>query len=517
MKIIGPYLPFTVGIARFILAQEYSPTGKYLFVTKDYNSHCVEIRDSVPNGKHYPIPQQPTTALRQFCGNCSDSYNTYEVESGTSSYWIIPDQGRLNVFQGDKWVVWMINDSYPLLLRSFDSILYVLCSVGDSAKQQATVYTVNVTQQMPDITPIQLSRVNPNVATFFMEDGYVHLCVAMDNNTLLFYNFQTGQQPMQAPSSCLYISQLTAFEGASGGTQLLVECTGGRNDTVTLTMTYDTKTASFANTSILGSHKLGKNMVSPDGSVIASCSSAVCVFSELKVNSSVTVKFSVGSSAIHSASFNTVENSLVFVVAVIGTNPGLYWFNVTLALTTGDEMGRPQFVNDSQTVCVSTQCPGITLTDTGFVLAAVEEGTKIEFFSLSHSSQCDPIAIDGVARIIVIRIGEEQPTDSDGGQSHIPPHDPIDERTIGLSVGIPLASLAIFIGIILPSVSVGIVCCLKLKHPKRERYVLNNADATCTCRLRVSRIEVSLASQTGSSPPFLRTDVIVRGEEGSGE
>ena len=52
MKIIGPYLPFTVGIARFILAQEYSPTGKYLFVTKDYNSHCVEIRDSVPNGKH---------------------------------------------------------------------------------------------------------------------------------------------------------------------------------------------------------------------------------------------------------------------------------------------------------------------------------------------------------------------------------------------------------------------------------------------------------------------------------
>ena len=482
-KIIRLYLLFTVGIAKFTLAQENTPTGKYLFVTKDYNAHCLEIGDGAPIDKHYPIPQQPTSALRQFCGSCSDSYNTYKVESGTSSYWIIPDQGRLNVFLGDKWVVWMINDCYPLLLRSFDSILYVLCSVGDS-EQQAIVYTVNIVTEhvtpMPDMTRIQMSQVNPNVAAFFMEDSYVYLCVATGNNTLLFHNFETGQQSTQAPSFCLYISQLTPFEGANERTQLLVECTSGRNDSVTLTMTYDTKTAQFSNTSILGSHRLGKNVVSPDGSVIASCSSAMCVFSQLRVNPPITVNFSIVSSAIHSASFNTVEDSLLFVVAVSSPNPGLYWFNVTLALTTGDEMGRPQFVNGSQTVCASTQCPGINLTDTGFVLAAVENGTKVEFFSLSHGSHFGPIGIDkpDVARIIVIRSGEEQPADSDGG--HIPPHEPIDERTIGLSVGITIA----FIVIVITILSVLVVVYF-LKRSKRKRYVLKSADATCTCRPRV--------------------------------
>ena len=466
-------------------------------MTKDYNAHCVVIGDGAPIDKHYPIPQQPTSVLRPFCGSCSDSYNTYEVESGTSSYWTIPDQGRLNVFQGDKWVVWMINDCYPLLLRSFGSILYVLCSVRDS-EQQAAVYNVNVTEhvteQMPDMTRIQMSQVNPNVAAFFMEDSYVHLCVAMGNHTLLFQNFRTGQQSTQAASFCLYISQLTPFEGANGRTQLLVECTGGRNDSVTLTMIYNTKTAQFANTSILGSHRLGKNVVSPDGSVIASCSSAMCVFSQLRVNPPITVNFSVGSSAIHSASFNTVKNSLVFVVAVSGPNPGLYWFNVTLALTTADKMVGPQFVNSSQTVCASTQCPGITLTDTGFVLAAVENGTKVEFFSLSHGSHFGPIGIDkpDVARIIVIRSGEEQPPDSDRG--HIQPHEPIDEHTIiGLSVGIPIASLAVSIVILLSSVLL-FICFWKLKRSKRKRYVLKSADATCTCRPRVSRIGVVLCT-----------------------
>ena len=493
-KIIRLYLLFTVGIAKFTLAQENTPTGKYLFVTKDYNAHCLEIGDGAPIDKHYPIPQQPTSALRQFCGSCSDSYNTYKVESGTSSYWTIPDQGRLNVFLGDKWVVWMINDCYPLLLRSFGSILYVLCSVGDS-EQQAAVYTVNVTEhvteQMPDMTRIQMSQVNPNVAAFFMEDSYVHLCVATGSNTLLFHNFETGQQSTQAPSFCLYISQLTPFEGANGRTQLLVECTSGRNDSVTLTMTYNTKTAQFANTSILGSHKLGKNVVSPDGSVIASCSSEMCVFSQLKVNPPITVNLSIASSAIHSASFNTVKNSLVFVVAISGPNPGLYWFNVTLALTTADEMVRPQFVNGSQTVCVSIQCPGITRTNTGFVLAAVENGTKVDFFSLSHGSHFGPIGIDkpDVARIIVIRSGEEQPTDSDGG--HIPPHEPIDERTIGLSVGIPIAFIVIVIT--LPSLLV-LVCFLYRKHSKHKRYVLKSADATRTCQPRVSRIGVALCT-----------------------
>ena len=137
---------------------------------------------------------------------------------------------------------------------------------------------------------------------------------------------------------------------------------------MTLTMTYNTKTAQFANTSILGLYRLGKNVVAPDGSVVASCSSAMCVFSQLKANPPITVKFSLESSTIHSTSFYTVQNSLLFVVAVSGPNPGLYWFNVTLALTTADEMGRPQFVNSSQTVCASAQCPGITLTATGFVL-----------------------------------------------------------------------------------------------------------------------------------------------------
>ena len=454
-------LPFTAAIliATFTLSVENTPTGKYLFVTKDYNAHCLEIGDGAPIDKHYPIPQQPTSALRQFCGSCSDSYNTYEVKCGTSSHWTIPDQGRLNVFLGDKWVVWMINDCYPLLLRSFGSIVYVLCSVGDS-DHQAAVYNVNVTEhvtRMPDMTRIQMSQVNPNVAAFFMEDSYVHLCVATGNNMLLFHNFETGQQSTQALPVCLYISQLTPFEGANGRTQLLVECTGGRNDSVTLTMTYNTKTAQFANTSILGLHRLGKNVVSPDGSVIASCSSAMCVFSQLKANPPVTVKFSLESSTVHSASFNTVEDSLVFVVAVSGPNPGLYWFNVTLALTTADEMGRPQFVNGSQTVCASTQCPGITLTDTGFVLAAVENGTKVQFFSLSHGSHFGPIGIGpdkfDLARIIVITSGGKLPTGSGGG--HQPPHRPM-EQTTWLSVVFSIIAVVFIIVIIVVA-----FCCWK--------------------------------------------------------
>ena len=120
--------------------------------------------------------------------------------------------------------------------------------------------------------------------------------------------------------------------------------------------------------------------------------------------------------------------------------------------------------------------------------STVENGTKVEFFSLSHGSHFGPIGID-VARIIVIRSGEEQPTDSDVG--HLPPHEPIDEHTIVLSVGIPIAFIVIVI--ILPSLLV-LVCFLYRKHSKHKKYVLKSADATCTCRPRVSRIGVTLCT-----------------------
>lgn len=358
--------------------------------------------------------------------------------------------------------MWKIGSCDPLLLQSFGSKLYVLCNIG-SSERRVTVYVVDVTAsgpQKPDMTTVPTrSLVNPNVAAFFVKDNDVHLCVAV-NGTLLFHNFRTVDTTRQE-SLCTFIGQLTTFEREDGRTYLLVECTAQGSESQMLTMTYDVQNAQLANTSILGSHGLGKNAISPDGSVIASWRGASCVFSQLQVNSSVTVNFTLDMGTIHSASFVTIQNSLLFVMAVTSPNGGLYWFNVTHALT-GGRVGGPRSVCDSATVCVTKQCSGIALTDTGFVLAAVGEGTQVEFFSLFNCSHFGPIGIDsGAARIGVISGGKA----TRPGVGYLPPHQ-VPTGTIGLSVGIPVfvASTISIAGTVM-----AIICARK--HCKCKRYV----------------------------------------------
>ena len=418
----------------------------------------MEIRDGPPVSEDCPIDSQPKSMLRSFCSKCPDSYNKYEIKSGSSSVWIIPDVDRLNVFQAGKWSLWEIGGCDPLLLQSFGSMLYVLCSVGDS-EHRVTVYVVDVAAESTTMIPISTnSVVNPNVGAFFMKDD-VHLCIAVGNNTLLFYNVRTGQESSQGPPSCPFVEQLTPYEGADRKTHLLVECT---DDLKTLTLVYNTTSAKFANASLLGSLGLGKNVLSPDGSVITRWKNTSCVFSQLQVNPPVTVEFKLNTGAIHSASLNIIQNSLVFVVAVCSPHAGLYWFNVTLALATDGEMGGPQPITDSAAVCVSTDCPGIALTDTGFVLAPVEEGRQVAFYLLSNDSHFGPIDLNlDVARIVVIR-SEEQSTPSDGGDR--PPHLTPD-ATIGVSVGIP--AIVILAVIVVVAIIVAVVCLRK--HCKGKR------------------------------------------------
>ena len=414
----------------------------------------MEIRDGLPVSENCPIDSQPRSMLRPFCNKCPDSYNKYEIKSGSSSVWLIPDVDWLNVFQAGTWSMWEIGGCNPLLLQSFGSMLYVLCSVGDN-EHRVTVYVVDVTAESTTMIPISTnSVVNPNVSAFFMKNGDVHLCVAVDNNTLLFYNVRTGQESSQGPPSCPFVEQLTPYEGADRKAHLLVECT---DDLKTLTLVYNTTSAKFVNASLLGSHGLGKNVLSPDASVITRWKNTSCVFSQLQVNPPVNVEFSLNTGAIHSASLNIIQNSLVFVVAVNSPHAGLYWFNVTLALATGGDMGGPQPITDSAAVCVSTDCPGIALTDTGVVLAPVGEGRQVRFYFLSNDSHFGPIDLGfGVAQIVVIRSEEQLPTHPSEGT--LPPHDPI-VKTLDFQIGFPatVGILAVIITVAL--VVAAVICC----------------------------------------------------------
>ena len=454
------FLPLNVGV---VAATSTMPVGEYLFMSQDYSTHCLEI-DEVDGISRASCPLQGSK-LRPFCSKCPDSYNKYTVNSNTSLYFVIPDVGRLNIFLAGEWFPTKIDSCDPFWLQSFGSKLYVLCSIG-GRERRVTVYVVDMTASgpwVPHMITVESttgSLFNPNVAAFFVEDNDVLLCVAM-GSTLLFYNFRTALSTPQE-STCTFIGQLTPFEREDGRGFLLVECTAPGNDSQTLTMTYNIQNAQLANTSILGSHGLGKNAISSDGNVIASWRGTSCTFSQLQVDSSVTVNFTLGTGAIHSASFITIQTSLLFVMAVTGPNRGLYWFNVTHALT-GGGMGGPQFVRGSATVCVSEQCSGIALTDTGFVLAAVRKGMQVEFFSLFNNSHFGPIGIDsGAARIGVISSGKAT---HPGG--YLPPRHPL-EKTIGLSIG---SVVSVAFGIIVIIAGTVIAICCARKHCKCKRYV----------------------------------------------
>ena len=166
---LGPFFSFPAASSVATSATPPPPGDEYLFVSQDYTTSCVEIQDGIPVGKDCPIDSQPVSMFRPFCSKCPDSYNKFEIKSGSSSLWVIPDIGRLNEFQAGQWFSWAIGDCNPVLLQSFGSMLYVLCGVGGS-EWQVTVYVVNITSG--DTTMISISTnsvVNPNVGALFVK------------------------------------------------------------------------------------------------------------------------------------------------------------------------------------------------------------------------------------------------------------------------------------------------------------------------------------------------------------
>lgn len=432
----------------------------YCIVPPDYTARCLEVDNNRDiTTAIYPLHMVPQ--IRPFCGKCPDSYNSLTVNISASPYFVIPDVGSLNVLRAGQWFRWMIGNCDPFVLYSVETQIYVLCRFV-STDRQVVVYTINLEANQttaPSVVTIAISiSIQSNASAFFMKDGEVRLCIVGDSH-LLFYNFLKGvsaDSPLPL-SSCPFVGQLTAFEGINGNTYILVECTSGNaSHAVISTQVYDTESAEFTSTPLLGSHDLGKNVLSPNGSVIASWRGATCVFSHLEDKSTIPVPFK---GAIHSAILLTIGNSLVYVAAVTGPSKGLYWVNVSLALT-GNELGLPQFIDGSTAVCMTQQCSGIVSTGSEFVMTAVEDGTQVKFFSLFNNSHFGPIDIRVVvARIGVISSGEL--THPDDG--YLPPRIPIAE-TYGLSFGIPALPV---LGTIIIIVAFGVLW----RYCKRKRYV----------------------------------------------
>ena len=395
---------------------------------QDYNAQCLQVsEDGGYPSKYYPL--SPASQVRRFCGECHDSYNILTVNSGSSPYYVIPDVGSLKVLREGQWSQCNISDCDPLLLHSSDTQIYVLCRFASSDSQVIT-FTVNLTacpSVLPDKVMISVSEIissiNPKVGAFFVGDGDVHLCVA-GGNTLIFYNFRTGLLSSQV-SLCAFVGQVTPFRGVNGQDYILVECTNKSDSlTVTLSQAYNNKMSKFVNTSILGVHNLGKNAISPDGKFIVSWRDATCVFSQLEINST-TRSVTLNTGAIHSATFMTVQGSMVFVVAVNNPNRGLYWFDVSHPLT--DDV--PSLLNGSAVVCVSSQCSGIVPIGSDLVLAAIDEGAKIQSFSLFNRSHFRPVPIGPVVTRIAVSLVEES---TPPGDVSLTPH---QRLAIGVSVG----------------------------------------------------------------------------------
>ena len=425
---------------------------------QDYNARCLQVpEEGRITGKNYPL--SPTSQVRPFCGECHDSYNMLTVNTGSSPYYVIPDVGSLNVLREGQWSRWNISNCDPLLLHSSGSKIYIVCSFASTdIRIQTFIVDLEVgpptaTENTMILVGNTVSSINPKVSAFFVGDGDVHLCVA-GGNTLIFYNFRTGLLSSQV-SLCAYVGQVTPFRGVNGQDYILVECTD-RSDslTVTLSQAYNNKMSKFVNTSILGVHNLGKNAISPDGKFIVSWRDATCVFSRLEINST-TRSVTLNTGAIHSATFMRVQDSMVFVVAVNNPNRGLYWFDVSRALT-GD-MVSP--INGSTAVCVSSQCSGIVPVGSHFVLATINEGTEIQFFSLFNNSHIGPKNINTVvARIGVWLAGETiHPS-----EVYLIPHTLI---TTGISFTFIVPSVLFII------VAVAISCSGWIYYRKSTRYV----------------------------------------------